>query len=194
MNIEILGHSVKVNESVREHAQKKVERLTHYLPNISDVRVEFSHDHTRRGDDINTVQITVRHQRGAILRAQESIQGDVETAFNEALDRLHRQIERFKGKRTRKGRASLRASLDEIESAQPAPIADSDETDAEEPVISIVRRKAVPIVAMNDEEAIEQMELLGHDFFIYFDENVSAISVAYKRRAGGYGILTPKLS
>lgn len=191
MKIEILDHDMKVNQALYNHAWEKLQRLDHYLPNLTEVRVDFTHQHTRRGDDLVTVQLTARHSRGAILRSQVSAQGDIEAAFNEALDRMHRQIARFKGKRDRKGRERFSASVEEIETALAGPLADNDPADIEETVL-IVRRKEVEVAPMNEAEAIEQMELLGHDFFIYFDEPTGAMRVAYKRRTGGYGILVPK--
>ncbi|MDZ4767819.1 MAG: ribosome-associated translation inhibitor RaiA [Chloroflexota bacterium] len=193
MNIEILGHNMKVSAALHEYARKKLERFDHYLPNLSEARVELSHEHTRRGDDVMTAQITLRHRRGAILRAQESTQGDIESALNEAIERMHRQIERFKGKRSPKGRERFTANAEELLGAIPVPGMIDPETD-DETVVTVLRRKVVQVAAMHEDEAIEQMELLGHDFFIYYDERSGGINVAYKRRAGGYGILVPQLT
>lgn len=197
MDIEILGHNMRVSGALEDYARKKLERLDRYLPNITDVRVELTHENTRRGEDVATAQITVRHRRGAILRAQESIQGDMEAALNQAVDKMHRQIERFKGKRSRKGRGKFGASLDEISAAEAIPGFESvngKSEPVEEEEVSIVRRKNIAVIAMNEEEAIEQMELLGHSFFVFHDELTGGISVVYKRRAGGYGILVPQLT
>ncbi|MBK8021365.1 MAG: ribosome-associated translation inhibitor RaiA [Chloroflexi bacterium] len=194
MNIEILGHNMRVSEALEIYTRKKLERFDRYLPNIANVRVEFTHEHTRRGEDMATAQITVRHNRGAILRAQESIQGDVENALHQALDKMYRQIERFKGKRSRKGKNRLGASLDELTLAEAVPGEDMVAEEEEEIETSIIRRKNVAVTAMNEDEAIEQMELLGHTFFVYYDDLSGGMSVVYKRRAGGYGILVPQLT
>lgn len=192
MDIEIQGHNMRVSEALASYTRKKLERLDRYLPNISEIRVEFTHEHTRRGEDVATAQITIRHHRGAILRAQESIQGDVENALNQAVDKMHRQIERFKGKRSRKGRNRFSVSIDELNEAEAIP--GLEETTETEEEVSILRRKNIAIIAMNEEEAIEQMELLGHTFFVYYDDQAGGMSIIYKRRAGGYGILVPQLA
>ena len=98
-----------VTEALDSYVQKKLERLDRYLPNIMEVRVELGREHTRRGEDLSIAQITVRHQRGAILRAQETIAGEIEAAINLAVDKMYRQIQRFKGKRDRAKGASASA-------------------------------------------------------------------------------------
>ncbi len=193
MNIDFHGQNLKVTEAVEGYARKKLDRLDRYLPNIAEVRVDLSHTHTRRGQDLTTAQITLRHARGAILRAQVSTESDIEGAINGAVDKLYRQIERFKDKRKRKGHERFSASLEELAAAEASPIEAIVEPQAEEEVVSVVRRKYVTVTAMHEDEAIEQMELLGHNFFVYYDEEFGGMSVVYKRSAGDYGILMPKL-
>src|SRR5215470_9567611 len=121
MDIDIQGHDLKVTEGLRNHIQRKLERLDRYLPNIVDVRVEVAREHTRRGEDMSVAQITVRHSRGAILRAQETIPGEPEAAVNVAVDKMYRQIQRFKGKRSRKGQDRYTATIEELGVAEAIP-------------------------------------------------------------------------
>jgi len=199
MDIDIQGHDLRVTEGLRTYIQRKLERLDRYLPNIADIRVEVGREHTRRGEDMSVAQITVRHRRGAILRAQETIPGEPEAAINLAVDKMYRQIQRFKGKRSRKGHDRYTATIEELGVAEAIPEVEldgdlqsdgSDETSVES---QIIRRKNVAVTAMNEDEAIEQMELLGHTFFIFFNQAVGAVNVVYKRRAGGYGVLNPQV-
>src|SRR5690606_27543469 len=159
----IRGDNLKVNDALEEYAKKKLARLDRYLPNINDVRVDFARENTRRGDDLMIAQITIRHARGAILRAEESIAGDAEAALNLAIDKMYRQIQRFKGKRSRKGRGKFSATIDELNMAEEIP--DVQSMALEEEGENIIRRKDVYLAAMSEDEAIEQMELLGHTFF-----------------------------
>jgi putative sigma-54 modulation protein len=195
MDIVIQGRNLRVTEALNSYVQKKLGRVDRYLPNIMEVRVELEREHTKRGEDLSTAQITVRHERGAILRAQETVPGEIENALNVAVERLYRQIERFKGKRTHKYRNRYNATLEELDIAEAIPEVEivgeeveEEETPAE---TQIIRRKDVIITAMDEEEAIEQMELLGHTFFIFFNQTAGGINVVYKRRAGGYGVLVP---
>ncbi|MEP7294407.1 MAG: HPF/RaiA family ribosome-associated protein, partial [Chloroflexota bacterium] len=174
-----------------------LEKLDRYLPNIVDIRVEIGREHTKRGEDRSVAQITVRHRRGAILRAQETIPGEPEAAINLAVDKMYSQIERFKGKRSRKGQGRYTATIEELGIAEAIPEVEFDgDGDLQEDApgeVQVIRRKNVIVTAMNDEEAIEQMELLGHTFFIFFNESVGAVNLLYKRSAGGYGVLNPQV-
>ena len=194
MNITIQGRNVKVTDAIETYARKKVERFDRYLPNIVDARVDLNHEHTRRGEDLVAAQITIRHSRGAILRTEERTTGDIMAAINGAVENMHRRIQRFKSKRIRKGRERYGATVDELNVAEPIPdteefVEDIAENDANE----VVRRKEVPVVAMNEAEAVEQMELLGHAFFMFFNGETGSVNVLYKRSSGGYGVLIPKV-
>ena len=194
MNITIQGRNVKVTDTIENYARKKVERFDRYLPNIVEARVDLNHEHTRRGEDLVAAQITIRHSRGAILRTEERTTGDIMAAINGAVENMHRRIQRFKSKRIRKGRERYSATVDELNVAEPIP--DTEEfveevtgTEANE----VVRRKEIPVVAMNEAEAVEQMELLGHAFFMFFNGETGSVNVLYKRSSGGYGVLVPKV-
>ena len=195
MDIEIQGHNLRVSDALTDYVQKKLGKLDRYLPNITEVRVELGREHTRRGEDLAVAQITVRHSRGAILRAQETQPGEIETALNLAVDKMYRQIQRFKGKRIRKGRERFSATVEELNAAEAIPNleVDGDVQPEQTADAEIIRRKNVAVIAMNEEEAIEQMELLGHTFFIFFNQTTGGINVIYKRRAGGYGVLNPQV-
>lgn len=195
MDIEIQGHNLRVSDALTDYVQKKLGKLDRYLPNITEVRVELGREHTRRGEDLSVAQITVRHGRGAILRAQETLSGEIEIALNLAVDKMYRQIQRFKGKRARKGRERFSATVEELNAAEAIPELETlDDVQDELPMdAEIIRRKNVAVIAMNEEEAIEQMELLGHTFFIFFNQATGGINVIYKRRAGGYGVLNPEV-
>ncbi len=196
MDIEIQGHNLRVSDALEGYVHKKLERLDRYLPNIREVRVELGRERTRRGEDLAVAQITVTHRRGALLRAQETIPGEIEAALNLAVDKMYRQIQRFKGKRVRKGRERFSASLEELNVAEAIPDFETDGNFAEEPPADneIIRRKDVAIIVMNEQEAIEQMELLGHTFFVFFNQATGSMNVVYKRNAGGYGVLNPQLT
>jgi putative sigma-54 modulation protein len=203
MTIDIRSQNFKVNGSLEDYATKKLERLYRYLPRIGDIRLELERMNTVRGEPTTRAQITVRHERGAILRAEEKRSGEsteaVEAAINAAVDKMYRQIERFKGKRNNhKGKTRFSATLEEIELAETIP---QDETDTAEleladsfEELEIVRRKQVAVMPMTEEEAIQQMELLGHTFFVFFNEATNGINVLYKRAGGDYGVLVPELT
>ncbi len=201
MDVIIKGHNIRVTESLEDYTRKKVGKLDRYLPNIQDVRVDLTNENTRRGGDLVSAQITVRHQRGAILRAEERISGDITNAIDSAIDKMYRRIQRFKGKRIRKGRERFLATLEELDLAEAIPdveeFVDEYGVEMEEmpevPASPIERRKVVELSPMNEAEAIEQMELLGHTFFVFFNIEDGAINVLYRRQNEGYGIIVPNL-
>lgn len=195
MDVIVQGHDMRVTEALKTYAHKKLDRLDRYLPNIAEIRMDLSHQRSRRGEDLAIAQITIRHKRGAILRAEERIPGDIETAINSAVDKMYRRIQRFKGRRQRKGRERFSASIEELQAAEAIPNIEEfvEEEAVAAPENEIVRRKQITLTAMNEAEAIEQMELLDHNFFVFFNAATGSVNVLYKRSNGGYGLLVPQI-
>ncbi len=208
MDVTILGANVKVTDDIESYARKKLDRLDRYLPHIQEVRVDIAHEHTRRGENLISAQITIRHERGAILRAEDKSANDAKKAIDKAVDKMYRRIQRFKGKRSRKGKERFVATLEELNLAEDIPdveefvdeyaeLADEyQETQLEGDGMEtlpfpIARRKDVALAPMTEIEAIEQMELLGHAFFMFFNADTQVINVLYRRTSGDYGLLVP---
>lgn len=189
MELKIHTRNVDVTPRLQEHVEKKVSKLDRYLPNIHEVRVDLAVERRKQGQDQSIAQLTLRNSRGVILRAEEKKEADIYAALDRALDKMYRQIERYKGKRKRKGGGKFAEADASLEAAEPVPIAlDSAEDEAK---VDIVRRKRVNLVPMTEEEAIDQMELLGHDFFIFLNAETARMGVLYRREDGNYGVLEP---
>jgi putative sigma-54 modulation protein len=187
--VAINGHDVNISTKLKEYIEKKVGKLDHYLPEINEARVDLSAQRTARdADDRQVAQITVR-SRGTLLRSEERT-GDMFSAVDLALEKMQRQIERYKTKRRRGrgdgadlGEASLEA---EAELEEPAT-----ETEL---MPTIVRRKNFQITPMTEMEAIEQMALLQHDnFFIFYNADTARINVLYMRKDGSLGLIEPEI-
>lgn len=199
MDVIIHGTNVKVTQALEQYTQEKLGKLDRYLPNISEIRVDLSKQNTRRGGDMAIAQITLRHARGAILRSEEKIRGDgndsFQAAINTATDKMYRRIQRFKGRRRDRRRGRYAATPEELAMAEEIPelIEQADQMAAyeAEEESEIVRRKTVTLTPMNEAEAIDQMELLGHTFFMFLNGDTGQINVLYRREDGGYGILVP---
>lgn len=182
------GRNIGVSDKIRDYAEKKVSRLDHYLPEIGEVRVDLSAERTARAaDDRQVVQITVPLKR-TILRCEER-SGDMFTSIDMAIDKIQRQIERYKAKH-RRGRgngADLAHATLETEA----------ELDVPESVSGprIVRRKKFPITPMTEDEALEQMALSQHEnFFIFYNANTAKVNVLYVRKDGNYGLIEPEVA
>lgn len=182
--IETVARNMRLTDNTREYVEKKAAKLERYLQDIDEIRVELSHVKSARSAlDRQVAQITV-HGKGFILRSEERAD-DVHAAFDTALDKIQRQIDRYKGKRYR-GRGDGRSAAEVVEEEE-MPV---DETGELLPLIG--RRKRFIILPMTEDEAVEQMRLLGHDnFFVFFNAEQNAIQVLYRRRNGTYGLIEP---
>ncbi len=179
--IDIFTKELELTDDLNKYIQKKVERLYRFLDRINETRIDLTHYKTaRKADNRFIAQITLRG-RGFILRAEERAE-DIRTGLDKVMDKIERQIERYKGKRYR-SKASIRPASEMF-----------DQPDTEEKKPLIARRKRFRLVPMDELEAIEQMNLLGHeDFFIFYNANTSGLNVLYKRRDGTYGIIEPEI-
>ena len=185
MQVTIRGRNVEITPRVQEYVEKKVGKLDRYLPTIGEAHMELSAEKTKSAQDSQVVQLTIR-SKGAILRVEERNQ-DLFTAIDSVMDKMYRQIGRYKGKHKDRARAGAEETA---VGGEELPV----EAEAEESAGRIVRIKSFRMVSINPEEAIEQMELLGHDFYVFFNAEAGAINVLYRRKDGNYGLIQPEMA
>jgi len=187
LKVDIFARNMEVSNRINDYVEKKVSKLDRFLNDIEETRVDLAYvKSARSASDRHVAQITIRG-RGYILRTEERAD-DIFAAIDATMEKLQRQIERYKGKRQR-GRGD----------GTPAAVIAPDVVDEEElgegqqePVIA--RRKEFSLVPMDEMEAIEQMTLLGHEnFFIFYNANTNSINILYRRRDGTYGLIEPRL-
>jgi putative sigma-54 modulation protein len=185
LEVEIYGRNMEVTERIEDYVTTKVSKLDRYLQGIDEARVDVAYvKSARSAADRQVAQITVRG-KGFILRSEERAD-DIFSAFDTALEKMQRRIERYKGKRNR-GRGDGRSAAEVV----PEEIYE-DESNELGPVIA--RRKRFFLVPMSEFEALEQMDLLGHElFFVFYNANTNAVNVLYKRRDGTYGLIEPEV-
>jgi putative sigma-54 modulation protein len=191
MKLDVHGRNIEVTDWIREYVEKKFTRLERFLPQAREARADLVYSETKAAADRYTAQLTI-WANGQILRAEEST-GDIFASVDAIMDKMSRQIERYKGRRSKNKRRAAAASLAEAEFAA-ALLADEAEVLEDEVAErgQIVRSKRFVAQPMDAEEAIEQMELLGHDFFVFYSVDEGAMNVVYKRRDGNYGLLQPQ--
>ena len=180
MELTITGKNMEISERVREYVEKKAGRLDRYLGAIDDASLELTRESAKSADDRYIAQLTVR-ARGTILRSEERA-ADVFTAFDAVLDKMYRRIMRYKTRRRDRGRfqeEELMLPIEEYEEHEPR---------------RIVRTKRFVVLPMDEEEAAEQMELLGHDFFLFLNANTGELNIIYRRKDGDYGLIEPELA
>ncbi len=183
MKFHIRGKNVEVTNALRDYAERKVGRLEKFFesPISSDVHVTLSVLKNR-----HTVEVTIPIP-GGLLRAEER-STDMYASIDLVIDKLERQIRKHKTRVNRKAKqeGTHRSVFKEtFEQAPPAQIHD------EEEAFDIVRTKQFTLKPMDMEEAILQMNLLGHDFYVFANADTSNVNVVYKREDGRYGLIEP---
>lgn len=181
MRIEFTGRDVTPPSAFEQYAEKRLARLERFAKRVGTVRVVLSEQRGRK-----TVEITADLD-GTLIRS-ETRAPEERVAFDSALEKLERQIDRYKTRFQRRRRASRRAAETQGEFAQEVLVEDEGEEEEEEEV-RVVRTKTVSLKPMSPEEAVLQMELLGHDFFLFRNADSDLVSVVYRRTAGDYGLI-----
>lgn len=179
MQVIIGGKNVRVSKALKSYVEKKIGKLDHYLPSLMEARVEFALEKTKSAEQRQVIHVTL-HGNGAVLRAEERA-SDMAAAVDAVLEKLYKQIDRYKGKHYhRRGKAERLpiAAVEEMESTSP----------------HIARRKKFQTLPLTEEEAIEQMESLGHSFFVFLNRASGVLSVLYRRNDGNYGLIEPEVA
>ena len=184
MRIDIRSKNGSVPQYFLDHAEPRLEALTQYLTRLQEVRVVLKE---KRG--LYTVEITAEEPRN-VFRSEKSA-GDVLNAFDDAYEAIEKQARRHKRRMQDRTKQSVRQ-------LEPVPIPDTlpeeDETEANdrpnEP--EIVRVKSHAVKPMVPEEAAMQMEMVGHDFYVFTDARTDNVAVVYRRDSGGYGLIEPE--
>lgn len=177
MEFELSAKDVELNDHVRDYVERKVGRLDRFLSDTVSTRVELRHGAKRTMGEVYTTQITIFADR-SVLRAEE-MHPDLFASIDLASDKIMRQVERMKGKRLKRWHSG----------GLPEPTYEEPIEDDDRPLI--IRRKRFEVYAMDEEEAVEQIELLGHDFFLYRDGESGEINVLYRRKDGLLGLIAP---
>ena len=206
MDIVVHGRGVEVPDHFRQHVAEKLERLGRYDSKLMNVDVELSHEKGRKGDDlsqkIERVEITVK-TKGPVIRS-EATAGDFYAALDESATKLERRMrkgaERRRNHHGRNGESvrdpqrqaeavsAASAEIDGLLASYQADQAEAHSDDAHVPG-QIVRDKTHPAIPMTAEQALEQLELVGHDFYLFTCVESGKASVVYRRKAYDYGVI-----
>jgi len=186
--VNLSGHNMHISDRLKEYIEKKAGKLDHYLADIGEVRVDLTAENNARdANDRKVVQMTVR-SRGTVLRAEERA-SDPFSGFDLVVERMYRQIERYKTRRRRRGDGTdLTTATVQAEAMATA------EPLEEEVLPMVVRRKQFAVTPMTEAEAVDQMILLEHDnFFIFYNAETAKMNVLYKRKDGTLGLIEPEI-
>ncbi len=182
--IAIYGKNIEISDRINSYVTSKIGKVGRFLSDVDEVRVDLANmKNVRNAQDRYSAQITIRG-KGYILRTEEKTD-DLATAVDAASDKMMRQIERFKGKRSRN-----RGDGTSVGESMAEPISVENENEPQ-----IVRRKKFDVLPMSEMEAIDQMQLSSHDdFFVFYNAETAAINILYKRNDGNYGVIIPEIA
>lgn len=184
MDMIVKGRHMEVRPDVRAYAEEKIGKVTKVLNSmVMEVEVELYHERNRSIEKRNIAEVTIftKHP-GPVIRARESAT-DMKAAIDLVSGKLERQTMRLKGKLDRKKQAKGTGA--------PEPAVFIPDEDEEEPA-AIVKTKSIELKPMDAEEAILQLEMLGHDFFVFTAADSGLVNVLYRRRDGDYGLIVPR--
>ena len=173
MEIIIHGDKIRITKAMNEYIEEKLGKLDKYLENSDTVRANVL---VKVKNNQQTVEVTIPLKK-FILRSEET-NDDFYAAVDKTIDKLERQIRKQKNRIiSKKIKPSFEFNFEVIEEPE-----EKDKT-------KIMKRKSIEVKPMSEEEAILQMELLGHQFYMYKDADTNKPAVVYKRKDGNYGVL-----
>ncbi len=192
MDLQIKAHNIRLSDDLREYIQKRVSKLDRVNERIIEAKFELRQEKSHNPTQRFIAQFTIATPR-SILRAEEK-NTDPNAAVDIVTDKMSRQIKRFHERKVHRSKRSAvnlgQLAADQSLELLPASFEDDDE--AADGVV--VRTKRFPVLPMDTAEAIEQIELLGHDFFVFHNHETNQINVLYRRQDGQYGVLEPELA
>ena len=178
MQINITGKNMEITPALRQYAQEKLARMQKYLESVSDVHVTLSLQKY-----LHIAEITL-HADGITIRAEETSE-DMYTSLDLVIDKIESQVRRYKERIVAHGsRKGSRVGTSIRTSALT-------EEEAEGETSKILRTKRFSIKPQHTDEAILQMELLGHSFYVFRNADSDEINVLYRRKDGNYGLIEP---
>lgn len=179
MKVIVTGKNLSVNDRVKEYMEEKVGKFERYFQTDIEVHATFSH---RRSQNKNfqIVELTIPLKTGGVFRVQSESE-DMFASIDEAIDTLQKQITKHKTKLEKRYRSNETIRFEQI----PQPV-------EEEEKLEIVRTKKFPVKPMDPEEAVLQMEMMGHDFFVFRNGDTDEINIVYARKDGKFGLIEPE--
>ena len=178
MKIAITSRKVNLRDNFKERVEKKLSKFNRIFDEDAQDNVTVTLEKNRQ-----TVEVTIR-QNGMVYRAEQTAE-EMNDALDAVVDVLGRQIRKNKCRLEKKMRAAV---LDDFLAQE-----ELDEDDMEEKEYEVVRSKRFPVKPLDVEEAILQMNMVGHQFYMYRNAETGEINVVYKRKDGTYGLLEPEV-
>ena len=178
MRLQVKGRNLEVTDAIRSYAQEKLGKLDRQLHDPTRVELELMVERNPSIAENQIAEATI-WTKGPILRARESSH-DMKASIDQLVEKLERQVTRYREKRQRKS-----SRRDGVVTAEAPGIPVEGEA-------VIVKSKQFAVKPMTAEEAVLQLELVGHDFFVFRNADSGEVNVVYRRRDGAYGLIEPQ--
>ena len=191
MKLVIQGKNIDITDSIRNYVNEKIEKaVSHFQSITSEVDIHLSVAKNPRINPKQTAEVTI-YANGAVIRAEESSE-NMYASIDLVANKISRQLRKYKERRfDKKGAKSTKEALVNGQ-AETQLVEDLIGDRQPELPSQVVRTKYFAMPPMTAEEAIEQLELVDHDFYVFRNAETGEINVAYERNHGGYGIIQPR--
>jgi putative sigma-54 modulation protein len=186
MDILVKGRNIPVTEALERYAWEKVERVARFFDDersVSRAEIELIHERNPSISEPEVAEATL-FINGSVLKAREASE-DMYASIDRMSDKLERQVKRFRGRQIDRWQGHLK-NPPAPEAVQPFVVEEEEEIETR-----IVRTKQFQMKPMSAEEAVLQLELLDHDFYVFTSADTGDINVVYRRRDGNYGLIEP---
>ncbi|MEM6252934.1 MAG: ribosome-associated translation inhibitor RaiA [Cyanobacteria bacterium P01_D01_bin.156] len=194
MKVVLQGKNIEITDSLRKYAHQKISKATHHFENlITEVDITLSVHHNTRTQGIKKAEVTT-YAKGTVIRAMERHE-DLYSSIDLVADKITRQLRKFKEKHhQREGVQIDPEAMFKASNAQS--INPTDIINERSPALppAVVRNKFFAMPPMSVQEALERLQLIGHDFFMFQNSSTGQINVIYERNHGGYGLIQPRLA
>ena len=190
MNITVTGRNIAVTDALRDYVEEKLTAATNVFDIPMNTEVVLRVEKNPSNPVPQVVEVTI-FVKGAVVRVSEAAT-DMYAAIDMAADRVSRQLRKFKTRVVDRRQRAVRADAP-VESGSLDDLADvvSDEQQPDEDEDLLVREKLIEFTRLTEDQALLQVDLLGHDFFVFTNADTGDVNVIYRRKNGGYGIIKP---
>lgn len=181
MAVKVRGKNIEVTPALKDYVEKRIQTIIKQFKTVGEISAVMR---VEKGNHI--VELTVPAS-GIVLRAQE-VSDDMYASIDKCVDKIERQIHKYKTR-------LMKRKYNNFRDTAPAPLPDPHEDVPEETgEFNVVRNKTYTMRPMGVQEAIMQMNMLNHDFFVFFNAETEKIAIVYRRKSGDYGLINPELA
>jgi len=190
MKLVIHGKNIEITDAIREYVHQKIEKAASHFQNLtSEIDVHLSVARNPRVNSKQTAEVTI-YANGSVIRSEES-SDSLYASIDLVADKIARQLRKYKEKRQLKNQTRTKTGMAVAEQTVLSNLTGDRSPELPQ---EVVRTKYFAMSPMSVDEALEQLELVGHDFYMFLNHETNEINVIYERNHGGYGVIQPRLN